>query len=162
MDLHLLSTLAEIIGCIAVVISLIYLARQIRQSNIFSHAHTRRDMLQATVQELYKVVDNPGLWVAFNRESLSQGEKYQLHAWIVANIRQREFEWFQMRHGIIDVSTFKSYTGIIGIILGTKRTRRWWEEYKIYYDPEFIAYVDDYLEKQPLSEFHRKIEEILE
>ncbi len=162
MNLQLLSTLAEIIGSIGVVISLIYLAQQIKLSNVFSHSNTRRDMLQSTVQELYTVVENPIIWEAFNKESLTKSEKYQLHAWIVANIRQREFEWFQMENGIIDISTFKSYTGIIGIILGTKRTRRWWSEYKIYYDPKFIAYVDEYLEKQPLSDFHKNIEKILE
>ena len=153
MELQTLSTLAEVIGSIGVIISLIYLARQIQMSNKLSHAQTRRDMLQLGQQELYKLVDNPKLVDAFIVKDMTKHEIYQFHVWLLSNIRQREFEWFQMQNELLDESAFESYNGITSAILGTERTRRWWKEYKFFYDKGFVLHVDHLLANIPLTDY---------
>ena len=158
MELQSLSTLAEVISSIGVIISLIYLARQIKMSNKLSHAQTRRDMLEAGQQELYKLVDNPKIVDAFINDDLTNLEIYQFHTWLLANIRSREFEWFQMQNELLDKSAFEAYNGITIAILGTERTRRWWDEFKFFYDNGFVLHVDNLLANSPLSEYWSVLE----
>ena len=158
MELQTLSTLAEVIGSIGVIISLIYLARQIKMSNKLSHAQTRRDMLDAGQQELYKLVDNPKIIDAFINDDLTHLEIYQFHSWLLANIRSREYEWFQLQNGLLDESTFETYNGITAAILGTERTRRWWEEFKLFYNKGFVRHVDELLTNSPLTEYWSVLE----
>ncbi len=106
-------------------------------------------MLESGLQEIYMCIDHPEILHAFTKETLSDDEKIKLLSWLEAHFRQREFDWFQMQHGIIDEQTFNSYTAVISIILATDRTRRWWDSFGMYYDPGFSAYVNDFMQKNP-------------
>lgn len=147
--------IGQIVSAVAVVASLIYLAAQIRQSNSLARAASRQVMMQMGQGELYKVVDDPQMWDLFTKPELSRYEKVRLHSMLLANIRQREYEWAEKQEGTIDPRIAESYAGILTFALGTERTRRWWDVYghSHTFDPGFVRFVDQLLEKSPLTSY---------
>jgi hypothetical protein len=65
-------------------------------------------------------------------------------------MRQREWEWFQLRDGIIREDVQGAYREVIGLHLGIERTRRGWRSVgRVGFNPEFVAMVDDFLKDRP-------------
>ncbi len=153
MNWDALGAIAELIGAVAVVVSIVYLATQIRLSNTLTLTQTRRDMLYATQQELYKIVDHTDIFDSFQKDTLTREEKIRLNEWLIADLRGREFEWMQHRDGTIDKDTFQSYKAAVMVNLGTPRTREWWQVNRRYYDPKFAEFVDGVIRESPMTEF---------
>jgi hypothetical protein len=158
MNWDALGAIAELIGAIAVVVSIVYLATQIRLSNTLALTQTRRDMLHAVQQELYKIVDYPEIFDAFHKETLTREEKIRLNEWLIADLRGREFEWMQHRDGSIDQGTFESYKAAVTVNLGTPRTRNWWQVNRPLFDPKFAEFVDSVIRETPLTEFFANLD----
>jgi hypothetical protein len=69
-------------------------------------------------------------------------------------MRQREWEWFQHRDGVIDEGVAKAYFGIIALHLGIPRTRHWWATIgRIGFDPHFVAEVDQFIADRPVTTY---------
>lgn len=160
MGLEQWASIGEIVGAVAVVASLIYLAIQIRQSNSLARAETRRVMMQMGLNELYKVADDPSTWELFAKEELSREERIRLHSMLLANLRQREYEWAEQQEGTIDPNFAASYAGILTFVLGTERTRRWWNVHghSHTFDAGFVDFVDQLLEKASLTDYWESLE----
>jgi len=160
MSLEQWAYLGEIVASAAVVASLIYLAIQVRQSNRQAQAQTRQTMMQLVQQELYKVVDDPNIFSLWTKDPISTEEKSKLHAWLLAFIRQREFEWIEHENGTIDPGMFQSYAGVTAFVLGTERTRRWWGVHGNTHSlhPGFVSFVNEMLEQSPLVDYFDSLE----
>ena len=160
MNWEAISAVSGMIATLAVVGSVVYLAIQIRQMNIMSHAQSREAGVLSVQQELFKIVDYPEIFEAFCKDELTLTEKIRLNEWLLAALKQREYMWAQFRNGILDRETFESYAEVIRIILGTKRTAQWWEFNKGgQFDPEFVRYIDDHLSGQDLTKFFDRVYE---
>ena len=89
-------------------------------------------------------------------------EWIRLSGFLLSAMRQREYEWFQMRDGSIDESLWKAYRRVIAVHLGSTRIRKWWETWgNVPFDPDFCAMVKDFLEEQPLSNYFEIFEELI-
>jgi len=159
MTLEQWAYIGEIVAAAAVVASLIYLAIQVRQSNALVRAQTRQIMMQMGQQELHKVVDDPKIWSLWTKEQMTDDEKARMHSFLMANLRQREYEWLEKEEGVIDPKMFEAYAGITAIVLGTERTRRWWavHGHSHAFDPGFVSFVDELLEKSELTDYFESL-----
>lgn len=150
--------ICEIIGVIAIVITLIFLSVQVKQSNILARAQTRKDMLNTANHELEMKINHTDIWKAFVQESVTLDQRIQLNIWLINHMRNREFEWFQKQEETIDDGTFYSYANAIAFAPGTKRTRKWWEFSKEQFHPEFVKFDDEYTKDKPLTDYFGQIE----
>ena len=151
MTLSDLGTIANLLSAIAVLGTLLYLSRQVKQGNLLAKAHARQRMVEQTNEELYTFANDADLRECFVKTTeLSREEQGKLHFFLIAAMRQREWEWFQHRDGVIEESVAKSYFGIIALHLGIPRTRFWWHTIgRVGFNPEFVAEVDRFLADQP-------------
>jgi hypothetical protein len=154
-----IGTIANLLSAIAVLGTLIYLSRQVKQGNLLARAHARERMVQQTNEELYQLANDANLRECFVKQTeLSREEQGKLHFFLIAAMRQREWEWFQCRDGVIDDSVAKAYFGIIGLHLGTQRTRHWWSTVgRVGFNPEFVAEVDCFLADRPITTYFEEI-----
>jgi hypothetical protein len=152
-------TIANLLSAIAVLGTLIYLSRQVKQANLLAKAHARQRMVEQTNEELYTLTNDANLRECFVKSSeLSREEQGKLHFFLVAAMRQREWEWFQHRDGVIEVSVAKAYFGIIALHLGIPRTRHWWATIgRIGFDPHFVAEVDQFIADRPATTYFEDI-----
>ncbi len=61
MDLTQLANLGELIGGVAVIASLLYLAFQVRQNTVHSRAYSQRDMLTEITGDILRILLEPEL-----------------------------------------------------------------------------------------------------
>lgn len=155
MTLSDLGTVANLLSAVAVLGTLIYLSRQVKQGNLLAKAHARQRMVEQTNEELYVLANDPSLRECFIKSSeLSREEQGKLHFFLIAAMRQREWEWFQHRDGVIDEAVAKAYFAIIALHLGIPRARHWWRTIgRVGFNPDFVAEVDRFIADQPATTY---------
>lgn len=144
-----ISAVGEILGVIVVVITLIYLAAQVRQGNLFAKAQARQRMVEQAEREIYMQMADPSITYANVKDGpISEEEQAKLALFLIAFMRQREWEWFQFRDGVIEEDVFQAYHEVIAIHLGTPRGRKWWKVTGHFaFNAAFVAEVDDLLSR---------------
>jgi hypothetical protein len=152
-----IDAIAQIIGVIVVVITLIYLAAQVRQGNLLARTQARQRMVEQADRELYVQMSDPSITYANVKDGpLSEEEQAKLGLFFVSFMRQREWEWFQFRDGVIDEDVYRAYHDVIAVHLGTPRGRKWWKNIGTFaFDPAFVTEVDDFLAKREGSNYLR-------
>ncbi|MGB3626885.1 MAG: hypothetical protein WA989_13710 [Henriciella sp.] len=154
MTLSDLGSIANLLSAIAVLATLVYLAIQVKQSNRLARSQSRQRMIEQTQQELYQWIDNPDLREAFlSTKTPSPETQSKMHFFLLSALRQREWEWFQYKDGIINEDVYVAYHGVIALHLGIPRTRKWWQTVgRMGFNASFVSEVDAFLQDQPLTE----------
>jgi len=125
MNWDAISAVSETVSSIAVIISLIYLAQQIRHSNKLSQSQTRTDLRQQAGAEVESLIQHPDIWLMFWKEELTDLERSRLHSFMLRALRFREYIWRQHKLGLLDKDTFETYILVVTQQLSSKRTRDW-------------------------------------
>jgi hypothetical protein len=110
MNWEAVGAIGQILGVIVVVLSLIYVAAQVRQGNRFAKLQARQRMIEQAHDELYGQMADPAItYASVKPASLTEEEQARLSLFLIAFMRQREWEWFEYGDGIIDKDV---YTGL--------------------------------------------------
>jgi len=146
MTLQDLGDLGDLIGGIAVVITLLYLAMQIRQNTALITAQTVQASVDATQRVLLLRAENAPLRAvirrARNNDELSADDTE-----VLASYLQAAFMNFQARlqhhaRGVFDRSINESYELILEDYLNQAWVRRWWHYAKPLYGATFREHCD--------------------
>jgi hypothetical protein len=159
MSLNDISSIANLLAAVGVLITLIYLARQVRQGNMLARYQARQRMIEQAQEELYHWASHPGLRDSFvKQESLSAREQEEVHYFLLAAMRQREWEWFQYKDGVVKKEVYEAYHEVIALHLGISRTRNWWQTVgRIGFNSAFVAEVDALLAERPTTNYFDEI-----
>ncbi len=154
MTLEQLGSLGELIGAIASVALLGYIAIQIRQnSKILEHntkateAASRQAFAGQDQAFLGSALDPSVLAIAVSKlesgEDLSVLERSQLIGRQHVNFRVFETAFSQFRKGVLDESEWERYRRIIAFLMrGDEPTREMWIGLRDVFDPDFISEVE--------------------
>jgi hypothetical protein len=154
MDLQLVAYISEILASVGLLVSLVFLAIQVRQSNKITKAQSRQVMMSMGITDLSAQRDDPELMSLFNAPDITKPQRLKLAAHLTLIMRQREYEWLELQNESADEKMFEAYSGIIKIVLGTERTRAWWLFNKsMAFNPDFVDFVDNLLKDEPYTEF---------
>ncbi len=120
-------------------------------------------MVEQATHEVYKgFVDNPAILRSlYKEEPLEETEWIQLSGWLLSAMRQREYEYFQMRDGNIEPEIWEAYSKVMTIHLGTERTRKWWEWAKVPFDPEFCKEVERILKTESGAHYFEPFKQLI-
>lgn len=163
MTISEIGALGEFIAAVAVLITLIYLTVQVRQTNAQSRLQIRQTMFEHDHRELYQLIDDPIVWACFLKEEpLSPDEKAKFTFYLTANMRLREWEWQQYQDGLISKDDLKTYDEVTLSHLGNEKARKWWDALgRPILDPEFVDYVDELLRaKQPSDSYYTAYQDL--
>ena len=126
MTLEQYAYLAEVIGVIIIVVTLIYLSVQVRQGAHLLRSESRQSLQVSDREILLAFLDHMDLFdKVADQEELSRVDQRRFSCLWIINMRAREHEWFQYRDGILDETTWLSYRKILPLIVGSKRHRNW-------------------------------------
>ena len=141
------AAIAEIVGAMAVVISLIYLALQIRAQTNQSKLAAQHEVSNGIreVSNLFATEDISDVFVRANKDfdSLSDAELVRLIVAITNLFRVWEEAFAESRDGYLEATNWKSLSGDYSQLMGAPSFRRVWELRKQNYYPEFQIYVDN-------------------
>ena len=161
MTLEQYAYLAEIVGVIVVVVTLIYLSVQVQQGKELLRSESRQAQVANDQNGVFKFVEHPELGSLFSQtETPSFEEKVRLQFWIIGEMRAREHEWLQHRSGAMDEETWMSYRDVIYFLLGTERARALWEMCAPFFNPDFSEMVDRMINDVPCIDFWDKLEAV--
>jgi len=105
-----LSSIAEIISSIAIVITLVYLAIQTSQNTSAIQASSRQESLNNELWYLEIQINNPWMIRGTDEDkNLSKDQINQLRNMSIALFRMRENLFFQYKNGVIDKESWQSY-----------------------------------------------------
>ena len=152
MKLEKIAAVAEIISSIAIVITLVYLSIQTRQTNETLLANSRQMSMMADVELITNSIDNPQAVANATQplSELSPAESNQVGNIIAGLIRTREFSFHQYQSGILDKATLDSYMGTLVRWINSGETDLfYWQKFSKEVDPEFVGYVNALLKKTP-------------
>ena len=114
MKIETLTVFTEIVGSIAIVVSLIVLTVEVRQNTEALNAQSRQSVLAAAQNELFVSVDHPNFAAALVKPGpLTEEENIQLDAYFTATLRAREYSWLQYRSGTIDQDQWDTELAVI-------------------------------------------------
>lgn len=146
--------IADIIGGIAIVASLIFVGVQLQQNTIATQGNTRNELIAA---DLTVLLSPNAAKIAVNMRSpepITDEEVLEVLIYLTAVLRVREFVWLQYRSGLIDVETWRAYLSGITVNFNNPRARMFWDLSKTQFDPEFVAEVDKILADIPPVEIY--------
>ena len=147
MNWDAIGAMGEILGAVAVLVTLVYLAIQIRLNTLEIRAgrveSTLKDQalynqLLASDEDLARIY-----WTAVDDvEALSVDEKRRwLHLCSIM-LRNSEIAYYHHRQGYLPEAIHQSRERWIKMFMGSSGFRWWWEQYAVILDPDFVSYVE--------------------
>lgn len=139
-----ISTISELVGAIAVVITLGYVAVQIRQTTNAILVHSRQALLDADVSLISDFLEHGIYPSLFRDEATLSPEDERKFTWLLIKaLRIREFAWHQYKSGNLDETTWQSYMAPVAGMFGSERAKSVLKFYTG--SPEFAQVLNDWL-----------------
>jgi hypothetical protein len=157
MGLSQLADVGELLGGVAVVASLVYLAVQIRQNTRTVRAstlHQNTDLWSS----LFLRLAEPDLARAYVAGMAGQPDirplQYTQFLFVCRSMFLAfENQYYQMRHGVLDSEAYAGYERSISAqLLAFRGFRLWWELNRSVFSPEFVDHVDAMISDVPESD----------
>ncbi len=154
MDWNAIGAIGEILGAVAVIATLGYLAVQTRHSVAATQANTRQAILASDQHFITNLMQDPTIEVSRFKGDLSDEEKAKLYYFFICFVRMRESNWLQFHSGGLDRATWESYRASIPAVMNNPNGRNWWRNFAkatAFYSKDFVVEVDDLLEQTPIQ-----------
>ena len=149
MNWDAISAIGELIGAVAVVITLLYVAVQIKQNTEFLSAQTAYNYFKARDDKLMLQASDPILGsIAIKArlgEELSRDEKARLDIFITSVIFTWEYEWSEFEAGRYSFEQLNVQNKKLDFYNSSVGTRNLWEQMKPRLKPTFNKFVEDHL-----------------
>ena len=146
MNWDAIGAVGEIVGAVAVIISLIYLASQIRAQTLESRIQSSHQIIESFREAMTSIQDPQRAELAVKAlkglDTLGEAERLQFNAIANRYFRVWEQAHFQFDEGRLDSETWEGIEAVYADLLGTDSFRAFWETRKHTYRKSFSRYVD--------------------
>lgn len=142
MDWDAVAAVAELVGSLAVVISVVYLAIQVRGQTHQSKLTATRELIIAGNSISDRLVDDKDfvdLFIRFSSdfEGLSIEEKIRISVYLFQSMRLREQSFVHVNQGNLDSTHFESTGRLLLESLSLPGPQQWWNENRQHFDCDF-------------------------
>ncbi len=153
------ANLAEILGVVVVVVTLIYLSVQVRQGTELLRSESRQALVTNDVASLAANFNNADVFAKYvSGEELSAEDQLRLSFMFTLDLRNREFEYFQYTNGLLDEQAWLAYRHVVLVNHSTGLGRAWWDHIgRGIVDPKFAALVDEMLVDAEPNETYKQM-----
>ena len=143
MSIEELGSIGELLAAVATLLTLIYVAAQIRQNSKMMRANTKQAISDATQQLLYTLNEDPET----SRKILYGGElsdTERIRVWIFARATCRGFETqiFHYKSGLLDEKEWSNLKNVIENTMSAPGMREVWPELRAVVSPELREMID--------------------
>lgn len=147
MSWEAIGAVGEILGALAVLVSLLYLAVQIRQNTASIKSSTFQNAITSISHVSLNIGTDPDsagiMHKAFTGDTadLTEQERFRVGLLFTAMFRNYENFWFQYRSGVMEEHVWE---GVRNAMLGYYRTpsvTAWWAERSSIFSTEFVEFL---------------------
>ena len=152
-----LGAIAELVGAIGVVASLVYLGIQIRRSTRSTNTAAFQESVRSFQDLTSLIVQNGELAHLLvsgsqNREELSPDDRLRFHSFWAVLFMNMEMGFHYRRNGMLEAEVFDSMSHDLMMYLRIPGVRSWWKSNQESSGVSFRAYVNDVLQQDQAAE----------
>lgn len=141
-----IGAIGENIGALAVIISVLYLAYQVKLGATHARANTQHQIVKDLQEHQSRLIDNPNL---FRRgyaglSNLTDDEKLAFGTYFAEVVSTFESTLRLQKAGLVDDTIYKGHRAFMLALIQTPGGVEWWSQWK----GLFSADVSEYVEKQ--------------
>ncbi len=147
MTLDDLGNIGEFVGAVGVVVSLIYLAAQIRRNTSSVRASTFQEAVRdiATLSDLLATdAELSRIWSSGlqDLDALKPDERVRFAAYMLGMFRRLENVVYQTQHGALDPAYWEGQLSSLRGTLSQPGVAAWWARAQGLFSPDFREYVE--------------------
>ena len=148
MNWEAIGAIGEVLGAAAVVVTLGYLAVQIRQNSQAVKNSAAQSLLSEANESLRVASSSPATARAVILgqtmfEELSEGEKAQFITWMFSWMRTIEQAYFQYEQGYIDEEIWAGHRAHHRQLIHAPAIEEWWSKRRCFFSQKFQKYIDE-------------------
>ena len=142
MDIPLIIAIAEVIGTVAVVVSLIYVGAQVRQNTRSTKLATGQNLsrdMRDVLMSLYADSEFSKAYLDAQKdvEHLTGAERFRLYVFTQCYLRTMENAFYQHRNGVVDEYVWESHVANMRFTRNTAITSAFWRDRQHVFATEF-------------------------
>ena len=132
MNWEAISAVSEIVGAVAVVISLIYVAAQIRQNTKMMRTAAKQSLTEASQNFIYKGIDRSEEWVKLmtGDNPSTPEEDARMSLLVRAMLRGFESQCYQYESGLLEDNEWRALQAAIKDLCSLPGVNRYWQQLK--------------------------------
>ena len=144
------ASLAEVVGAVGVIASLVYLAIQIRQNTTMVAANTFQAISSTSSNLVMSISESPDLvdamMKAFNHpDDMSERDRFLMDVYLRALTRNFENYYYQNQHGFLDDELWTGYIAALMEVLNHEFGRNYWARNRHVFGSSYARYIDSRL-----------------
>ena len=148
MNWEAISAISEIIGAAAVVLSLIYLATQVRSGSKATRATVHMGLHDSEAQFISLLLSDPDLRVQFNKigagdPTISTADQAAVSLLLTLLFNKYELYFFLSREGVFSSDVESAMTRIITERLKSPGIKAWWDDSQDQFSAEFVQWTNE-------------------
>jgi len=144
MNWEAISAVSEIVGAVAVVISLIYVAAQIRQNTKMMRATAKQGLTEASQNLIYTAIDKSEEWVKLTTgdDASTREEDARMSLMVRAMLRGFESQCYQYESGLIEDDEWRALQTAIKDLCSLPGFNKYWQQLKPHMSERLKKVVD--------------------
>ncbi len=159
MPLDQLANIAEISAAVLLIVSLIYVAVQIKQNTAATQAATGQAFVNTMNGYVGLINSSPTLADILHRganglSNLKNGEVIQFGAFVDQSFANFETFYFQWKAGVLDARLWSIQSHAIADFMVQTGQQQWWETKRHWFDQEFQEYIKQVIDKEEAKPMH--------
>jgi hypothetical protein len=149
LTLEQMSNIGELIGASLIIVSLIYVSRQIAQNNRAQRVTAIQLHNDTYHKNLVMLADHSEAWVEglIRFSELSPAKQIEFAMLIQSVVRHIEQAFMIKNEGLLSESTYNSALALLSNVMSYPGARDWWLTRKETFDVEFAASLDTQMKK---------------
>jgi hypothetical protein len=151
MNWDAIGAVSQALGSVAVIVSLGYLAQQIRQNTFTVRYSTNQAFVQTAQHELHWAQEMASTWTKTinSPEALTEEEVLSMSAWLRSFLLSRQNEFLQAQKGLLDESLWVASQEAIRLAF-SPWAKNWWATNRgPWLTPPFIGEIERLVQPQP-------------
>ena len=157
MTLNELGSLGEFISGLAVVVTLIYLALQIRHNTRAVRSSMHQDMIESTLRIAESVSDTDDLGRIVlhaddDYDELTEVERIRFDAYAERVFNNFESVFYSYRNSMIEEDLWESWESSYLTDISRTSMRRYWQEERPQHLRDFMDFVEEFYRMHPASD----------
>ena len=145
MNWDALGAIGELVGAAAVVLTLGYLAVQIRQASKSSRQQSYNDLVTRRTNLLNKMVESDNVTAiviaGMRGDAMKEGEAQRFTSWSLNYVSHMQDVYLQWRAGLVEENVWLAERQFLAVLVELPGFAAWWQVATHYYLPEFISEV---------------------
>ena len=144
MSWEAISAVSEIVGAVAVVVGLIYVAAQIRQNTKLMRTAAKQSLTEASQNFIYTAIDRSEEWVKLmtGDDPSSPEEEARMSLLVRAMLRGFESQCYQRESGLLEDNEWRALQAAIRDLCSSPGVNRYWQQLRPHMSERLKKVVD--------------------